>query len=150
MTDSHDDPPLSERELLLTMWVDGAMTPRDRARFDELVADDPELARLAAQHKELLDFSRSEQLMEPSDKEARRFWSRFYNRGEWQLGWCLFLFGTILLLGFCAYELFSSDLHVLIKIGCGAIAVGGSILLWNTFRLRLRTSRFDRYRGVLY
>jgi hypothetical protein len=26
---------------------------------------------------------------------------------------------------------------------------GGVLLVWNTARLKLRTSRFDRYRGVM-
>ena len=28
-------------------------------------------------------------------------------------------------------------------------AVGAAILVWNAARLKMRTSRFDRYRGVM-
>ena len=145
-----EDPPLDETDRLLTGWVDGELTPVERARFDQLVADDPQLAIEAAAHKELLDLTRSAQLLEPSDRETRRFWSRFYNRGEWRMGWMLLLMGALLLAGYAVVALWTSDLDLLIKIGVSAVLVGGGILCWNTFRLRLRTSRFDRYRGVMY
>ena len=148
--DSLPDEPLDEKARLLTAWVDGVLSPADRVRFDLLIADDAELMAQATAHKELLDLSRSMHLVEPSDREARRFWSRFYNRSEWRLGWCLLLGGAVLLLGFAVEELIVSDLPTLVKVGACAVLLGAAILLWNTFRLRLRTSRFDRYRGVLY
>lgn len=151
MTTLHDeDPPLSEGQRLLTLWVDGALSPKDRSAFEKAIAQDPELAAQAAQHKEILDLSRSMQMMEPSDIEARRFWSRFYNRGEWQLGWCLLLLGAATLLAFAVWQLMASELHWIVKAGTVAVLLGSGILLWNSLRLKLRASRFDRYRGVLY
>jgi anti-sigma-K factor RskA len=145
-----DDPPLSDGQRLLTAWVDGCLSAPERATFERLLADDPELAMQAARHKEVLDLSRSMQLMEPSDIESRKFWSRFYNRGEWQVGWCLLLVGTAILLTFAIYELLVSELPWIVKVGAMTMLLGGAILLWNTARWKLRTSRFDRYRGVLY
>lgn len=150
MTGLPEDAPLGEGQRLLTAWVDGALSPADRARFDELCAADPALAAEAAAHKELFDMSRSLELAEPSDQETRRFWNRFYNRKEWQLGWCLLLAGIVVLLGCALHALLTSALGTLLKVGVCAVLAGAAILLWNTFRLRLRTSRFDRYRGVLY
>jgi Putative zinc-finger len=144
------EPPLSEQQMLLTAYVDGELAPADRARFEHMLADDPALALQAAQHKELVDLTRSVQLMEPSDFEARRFWAKFYNRGEWRLGWCMLIGGTLVLVGYALYELLHSGLSLVVKTGTCVALGGGLILLWNTVRLKLRTSRFDRYRGVMY
>jgi len=144
------DPPLSESERLLTGWVDGALSADERAAFERLVAADPELAAAAAQHKQLLDLSHSLHQLEPSDLETRRFWTRFYNRTEWRLGWCLLLGGSVLLFGFALEQLLVAELPLLVKIGVCAVLLGGGILTWNNVRLKLRSSRFDRYRGVLY
>jgi hypothetical protein len=38
---------------------------------------------------------------------------------------------------------------MLIKIAALSALVGGGILFGNTLRLKMRTSRFDRYRGVM-
>jgi anti-sigma factor RsiW len=145
-----DDPPLAERDRLLTAWVDGALSPQEHAEFTRLCAQDRELAAAASRHKELFDLSRSLQLQEPTDHETRRFWGRFYNRGEWQLGWCLLIGGALLLLAFAIEQLLVGGLPVTVKVGACAVLAGGAILLWNTARLKMRTSRFDRYRGVLY
>lgn len=145
-----DDPPLSEPQRLLTAWVDGLLAPAERAEFERLLAHDQSLAEQAAQHRQLLDLSRSLHQLEPSDVEARRFWSRFYNRGEWRLGWCLVIGGALLLCAFAVEQLLLAAVPLTVKIGACAVLAGACILLWNTVRLKLRTSRFDRYRGVLY
>lgn len=151
MNAGSDDPPLDDRQRLLTAWVDGELTGNELTEFERLLGDDAALAAEAADHKALLDLSRSVQLMEPSDRETRRFWNRFYNRGEWRLGWCLMLGGLLVLAGFLLYELlFETSIHVIAKGAICATLLGGAILLWNSVRLKLRTSRFDRYRGVLY
>lgn len=151
MSPGHEEPPLDRKQLLLTAWVDGALSVTERAEFEQLQAADPEFARQAAEHKALLDLARSSLLMEPSDLEVRRFWHRFYNRGEWRLGWCLLLGGLLVLAGFLLYELLvATTIPVIAKVAVCAVLLGAAILAWNSLRLKLRTSRFDRYRGVLY
>lgn len=145
-----EDPELSEAERLLTAWVDGQLPAGERARFEQLLAQDPQLAAQAADHQRLANLARSEQLLQPSDAERRRFWAKYYNRGEWRLGWCLLLGGAVLLLGYALYQLLCSQLSWVPKAGTCAVLVGGGILLWNSLRLKLRSSRFDRYRGVMY
>ena len=87
--------------------------------------------------------------LEPSDHEIRRFWSRFYNRTEWRLGWVLFSAGLVILAVEGLYLLIVSDVMSWMQKGAILSTVlGGLILLWHTVRLKLRTSHFDRYRGV--
>lgn len=145
-----DDPPLTARQQQMMAYVDDELSPAERSAFEQLMEEDPELAMETTRHKNLLDLSGSIALMEPSDREVRRFWARFYNRSEWRLGWCLFIGGLIVLVGDGMYLLVNTDeLDWYQKAGLFSVLLGAGILLWNTVRLRLRTSRFDRYRGVM-
>ena len=145
-----DDPPLTAKQQQMMAYVDDELSPTERSAFEELIEADPELAMETASHKNLLDLSRSLALLEPSDREVRRFWGRFYNRSEWRLGWCMFIGGLVVLVGEGIYLLVATDsLEWYHKAALFSVLAGTGILLWNTVRLRLRTSRFDRYRGVM-
>ncbi|HLU40383.1 MAG TPA: zf-HC2 domain-containing protein [Planctomycetota bacterium] len=141
--------PATERQLLLTAWLDGELDPAERARFERMLAEDPELAADAAAQKELIDLTRSPSVLEPTEAEMRRFWASFYNRTEWQVAWILLLLGVAGLLGEGLYLLISSALSWTVKAAVLSTLSGGALLIWNTARLKMRTSRFDRYRGVM-
>ena len=111
--------------------------------------DNPELAAEAAEYRELMDMTQSMAVIEPTEQEMRRFWNRFYNRAEWRLGWVLLLAGLLVLLGQGVYLLVTSNSGWHIKAAAVSTLVGIVVLLWNTVRLKIRTSRFDRYRGVM-
>ncbi len=145
-----DDPPLTAQQQQMMAYVDDELSPTEREAFEKLVEEDPELAMETTSHKNLLDLSRSMALMEPSDREVRRFWGRFYNRSEWRLGWCMLIGGLVVLVGEGIYLLVATDsLGWYHKVALFSVLAGAGILLWNTVRLKLRTSRFDRYRGVM-
>jgi len=145
-----EDPPLTERQRQLTAYVDDELSVAERASFERMLAEDPELAREAVKLKNLIDLSQSMALSEPSEREVRRFWARFYNRSEWRIGWVLFTAGLVVLIGESLYLLMSSDqISWTLKGAILSTLIGGALLLWNTVRLKLRTSHFDRYRGVI-
>ncbi len=144
-----EDPPLSEREQLMMAYVDHELAPRERLRFEKLMADDPGLAAEVADYRTMLDLSHGSGRLEPTEAELRRFWGRFYNRAEWRLGWVLLVGGVACLAGFGCWELYCADFPWVLKIGSAAIVAGGGLLLASTVRQRLRTRRLDRYRGVV-
>lgn len=145
-----EDPPLTEAQMLLTAWLDGELPLQDLARFERMMAEDPALAAEAAGQKVLVDIAASSGQLEPTDREIRRFWGGFYNRAEWRVGWALMLGGLITLAGFGCYEIACiGALHWLVKVALLSIFAGGVLLLVSTLRQRIRTHRFDRYRGVL-
>ena len=145
-----DDAPLTESERQMMAYVDDELAPEERADFERAMEQDPGLAMEAVKFQNLLDMSRSLTLSEPSDHEMRRFWGRFYNRTEWQLGWVLLLAGVAVLLAEILYLVFSTDaLTWLAKAAFVSVVIGGGLLIWNTVRLKMRTSHFDRYRGVM-
>jgi anti-sigma factor RsiW len=145
-----DDAPLTESQRLLTAFLDDELAPAERAAFERRIAADAELAREIARQRSLIDIAQAAALAEPTDHEVRRFWARFYNRTEWQLGWVLLAIGLVVLAAEGAYLLLTTDaLGWLSKAAIVSTAAGGGLLLWNTMRLKLRTSHFDRYRGVM-
>lgn len=143
------DRPLTETQQLLMAYVDDEMDSSQRAAFEARLAEEPDLAAEAAQYRELMDMTQSMAVIEPTEREMRRFWNRFYNRAEWRIGWILFLVGLLVLLGEGLYFLITSPIDWHIKAATISAAVGLAVLLWNTVRLKIRTSRFDRYRGVM-
>ena len=144
------DPPVTEQQQLLMAYVDDELGVAERAEFERAMQSDPDLALEAVKLKNLMDVSRSMALIEPTDMEVRRFWGRFYNRTEWRLGWVLLSVGVVGLLIEGLYLLVSSpSLSWTIKTAVLCTLIGGGLLLWNTVRLKLRTTHFDRYRGVM-
>ena len=144
------DAALTKSQEMLMAWLDDELAPEQRAEFERMMLEDPELAAEAARMQSLADLTRGMRLPEPTDREIRRFWARFYNRSEWTLGWMMLLGGVVVLLGEGLYTLVVTQaLPWSVKTAALSTLVGGGLLLWNTMRLKLRASRFDRYRGVL-
>jgi ferric-dicitrate binding protein FerR (iron transport regulator) len=147
---TRDEEAISEAQAMMMAYLDGELTAADRARFETMLADDPDLRRELDRFRGLLDLTDTITLPEPSDHEIRRFWAGFYNRGEWQIGWILFL-GGLSILAACGlwFAMTRPWLPWLAKIAIAATLTGLAMLLASTIRLRQRVARYDRYRGVL-
>ena len=136
-------------ELLAMAYVDDEMTQAERREFEQLLTRDAKLAAEVAEFRCLADLTRAVQVAEPADHEIRRFWEGFYNRSEWQLGWGLLIFGSLIAGGYGIYRLLAGDLPVVIKLASVTALAGAAMLFFSTLRQKLRTQRLDRYRGVL-
>ena len=146
---SDQDAPLTERQQLTMAYVDDELGQVDRTRFETMIGEDSELAAEVADYCTLMDMSRSMAFLEPTDREMRRFWARFYNRTEWRVGWTLFVLGSAALVVFGIYELLVLEVSWVFKAAVLCTMVGAGMLLWTTMRLKIRSSRLDRYRGVM-
>ncbi|MBI5851485.1 MAG: hypothetical protein HZB39_10755 [Planctomycetes bacterium] len=144
------DEPLAERDALMMAYVDDELAPEARMRFEAMMAGDPDLAAEVADHRAMLDLGRAAVALEPTERELRRFWSRFHNRAEWRLGWSLFLAGLAVLAGFCVYEICIAErFPLLVKAAALCTIAGAAILLASVFRQRRIQARLDRYRGIV-
>ena len=147
---SDSDSPLTQSQMRLMAYIDDEMNAQERVQFEEQLAGDPDLATEVAEFRRLADHTRGLQIAEPTDHEVRRFWESFYNRSEWRLGWVLFGGGLLTLTGWGLFEFLSNEeIHISAKAAGGAALAGGLILFWSVLRIKLRTHRFDRYRGVI-
>ncbi|HND55411.1 MAG TPA: hypothetical protein PLV92_23515 [Pirellulaceae bacterium] len=115
-----------------------------------MMADDPALAAEVADYRTMLDMGKASDSLEPTEREMRRFWARFHNRAEWQLGWSLLLGGVAVLLAAGIYEvIISTTLSTMVKAALLSTMAGAAILGWSILRQRRIQLRFDRYRGVM-
>lgn len=147
---SDSDSPLTQHQMQLMAYIDDEMSAQERAEFEKQLALDANLAAEVADFRRLEDITKALQVAEPSDHEIRRFWETFYNRSEWRLGWVLLVAGLAVLSGWGLFELLGNPgLPAIAKVAIVAALFGSSILFWNVLRIKLRTHRLDRYRGVI-
>ncbi len=145
-----EDAPLTEVQQQMMAYVDDELAPEERKRFEVELASNADLAAEVAGYMNLMQLSHATHHLEPADHEMRHFWQAFYNRSEWKAGWVFFVGGACCLLGIGLYEVYDSEwIHWPAKIAIFSTVLGGGILLWNTIRLKMHTSRFDRYKGVM-
>src|SRR5690606_26880248 len=117
------DEPLGERDALLTAYLDDELGPAERTRFEAMMADDPALAADVAAYRVMADLASSAVALEPTDRELRRFWSRFYNRAEWRTGWSLILVGLVALALVGCYELIRLHVSWIVKAAVLSILI---------------------------
>ena len=149
VVDSEPDIPLSSVQEQLMAYLDDEMDDSQRREFEAVIAADTDLQREVQRFRGVLELTETLTLPEPTDHERRRFWSDFYNRSEWQVGWFLILTGAAVLCGWGLWSFLSVDwIPSIVKIAVASTVVGLGLLIGNTVRLQQRVSRYDRYKGV--
>ncbi|MEW6745100.1 MAG: zf-HC2 domain-containing protein [Planctomycetota bacterium] len=142
-------PEREKYQILMMGYLDGELSPEEEEDFLQHVKGDPELAAELTKYRNLQRITDSVRLSEPTDQEWERFWARFYNRAERQAGWLVVILGALLLIGYTAIELIRAPgVDILLKVGILAVVLGFALLFLNVLRGRLRTLRYDPYRGV--
>jgi hypothetical protein len=150
VTDPDRDEPADERQMRMMAYIDDELTPAERESFELELERDRALALEVVEYQSLAALSSAMRIREPTDQERRRFWARFYNRTEWRIGWALLGLGMLGVLLSVAWEIWVTDrIPVHVKVAVGVTCVGFVLILWNVMRLKWKTDRFDRYRGVL-
>ena len=144
------DEPIDTRDALMMAYVDDELPPAEREAFEALLASDATLAAETAAYQVMCDLAASSGALEPTERELRRFWAKFYNRAEWRTGWTLMFVGLAVLSLTGCYELIRlAGVPWIVRGAALSILLGAALLLGSTIRQRLRTRRFDRYRGVV-
>ena len=136
--------------LNLMAYLDGEMSPPDKARFEQRLADSPQLQEELARFRRLSDELAAMAFPEPSDVELDRFWKGVYNRMERWVAWAVLLagLGGALCYGaFHAIRALISDPQtaLLVKVAVVAVLVGLVTLFLSLFRERLAVYKSDRY-----
>ncbi|MEQ8766280.1 MAG: zf-HC2 domain-containing protein [Planctomycetota bacterium] len=139
-----------ERQKQMIMaYVDDELDAAERDAFREQMATDPELAREVTEFQNLVAMTKALKLKEPTDYEWDRFWGSLYNRMERGSGWALFALGGTLLIAYAMFEFMRADsIEMPWKLGGGGLFAGAGLLFLSVLRGRLRTMKYDRYRGV--
>lgn len=144
---------MSEREptpdeLLAMAYVDGEIAAEERARFEQRLAREPQLAREVTELRALELVARRAAPPEPMDHEWTRLARSRSQRSLWLAGWLALLAGLLGLLGWSLWCLECSDWPLAPKILLPLALAGAAVLLGAAVRARRRTMRYDPYRNV--
>ena len=130
----------------LMRYLDGEMTPEERARTEEALASSTELQRDVALFRAL-----------KTDFQGLSFHPATYRSSVWDqvnahvnrpVGWALLLLGVAVWMAYGAYVFATSPVSPWEKLGTGAIAIGILMLLASVIWERLREWETDPYRDV--
>ncbi|NNF14937.1 MAG: hypothetical protein HKN72_17040 [Gemmatimonadetes bacterium] len=130
----------------LMRYLDGEMSPEERARTEAAMAASTELQR---------DFARFKALK--ADIQGLSIHPATYRSSVWDqvnahvnrpIGWALLLIGVAVWMAYGAYVFATSPASPWEKLGTGAIAIGILMLLASVIWERLREWETDPYRDV--
>lgn len=130
----------------LMRYLDGEMSPEERARTEAELGSSTELQRELALFQSL-----------KADVQGLSFHPATYRSSVWDqvnahvnrpIGWLLFLVGVAIWMAYGAYVFATSSVSPWEKLGTGAIAIGILMLLASVIWDRLREWKTDPYRDV--
>ena len=136
---------------LLSGYLDGELTQRDRQRVDLHLANS---ARYRARLRELealrTSVGRLRLDMEPEDQERwRKVMDNAFERTASGIGWLLVIGAVFVLVGYAGYEFLLAEVEQpVVKWAVGALYLGLTVLLLSVLRQRLRARKTDKYKDV--
>lgn len=136
---------------LLSGYLDGELTQRDRQRVDLHLANS---ARYRARLRELealrASVGRLRRDMDPEDRERwRKVMDNAFERTASGIGWLLVIGGVFVLVGYAGYEFLLAEVEQpVVKWALGALYLGLAVLLLSVLRQRLKARKTDKYKDV--
>ena len=134
---------VSHEELM--RFLDGEVTPEERARIEGRLAGSSELQREFAIFRSMKQDLQDLSFAAPVDDSV---WDRIRNRITQPVGWLLALAGFIAWLGYGVWTFVWSPSAIVVKLATGAIVIGILVLLANVIWDRYREYGTDPYRHV--
>ena len=134
---THDD---------LMRYLDGEITPEERAWVDECLEDSTELQRELAVFRAMKNDLQDLTFVAPTGGDS--IWSAVNRRITRPLGWLLVIVGTAVWSVYGAYLFATSAVNPVEKLTVGAILIGLALLLGSVVWERYGEWQTDPYRDV--
>ncbi len=138
---------------MLSGYIDGELSPEEKAEFEKHLESDPELQQELAVFGKLKEVTGAMKYADIPESVWEGYWHSVYRRMERGIGWVLVSIGAIIVLSFGLYAFikdffFDPGVPIILKIGIGAGGLGLIILLVSIIRETIFAYRRDRYKEV--
>jgi ferric-dicitrate binding protein FerR (iron transport regulator) len=130
----------------LMRYLDGEMSPEERARTEAELTRSTELQRELALYESLKADIQGLSFHPATYRTS--VWDRVNARVNRRVGWIFLVAGVIIWLGYGSYVFATSPVSGWEKLGTGAVAIGILMLLASVIWERLRELETDPYRDV--
>jgi hypothetical protein len=135
---SHDD---------MMRYLDGELSPEDRARVDAALGSSTELQREVAIFQTLKSDFRG--LTFSATTRRHSVWDQVNAQVNRPIGWILVVVGTVIWMSYGTYVFATSTVSPWEKLATGAIAIGIMLLLASVIWERYREWDTDPYKDVM-
>ncbi len=129
----------------LMRFLDGEVTPEERAEVEQCLETSSELRREVALFRSMKEELRD---LSFATYRADSVWDRIRSRITQPVGWILTLTGTVAWLAYGAWSFARSPSGIVVKLATGGVAIGILVLLANVIWDRYRAYGADPYRNV--
>ncbi len=136
--------PISSEDLM--RYLDGELSPPDRARIDAELVKSTELQREVALFQTLKSDLR--ELSLPVGPHGSSVWDQVNARVNRPMGWALLVAGLFIWATYGTYVFVTSSVSPWEKLGTGAVAIGMLMLLASVILQRFREWGSDPYKDV--
>ncbi|CAN5505580.1 hypothetical protein BH09SUM1_BH09SUM1_01540 [soil metagenome] len=132
----------------LMAYLDGELSPQDRAAFEALLEQHPEWREEAAEMAEIVGATKQVKLRPPDPTIWDNYWEEIDSRIERKVGWLITSIGAALLMLLGIWKVMMFAQNDLVRLGILMVVVGMALLFFAVIRGRLVELPKDRYRRI--
>lgn len=129
-------------------YLDGELSPQDRAAFEALLEQHPEWREEAAEMAEIVGATKQVKLRPPDPTIWDNYWEEIDSRIERKVGWLITSIGAALLMLLGIWKVMMFAQNDLVRLGILMVVVGMALLFFAVIRGRLVELPKDRYRRI--
>ena len=130
-------------------YIDGEMSPEDRAEYERHLDSCDECRRSLESLSGLQSLAGRIKMKDPTDEFWEAYWKSLYRRIERRTAWIIMLIGAIMLITHLLYETISNFGRITFeKVAIVLFILGAVLLLISAIRERIHHHRVDRYKDI--
>jgi predicted anti-sigma-YlaC factor YlaD len=130
-------------------YIDGEMTPHDRAEYERHLERCDDCRRSLEDFGGLQSLTRRIKMKDPTDEFWEVYWKSLYRRLERRIAWIIMLIGAIMLIVYQLYQAASNFGRITFeKVALVLFAAGAAMLLISVVRERVHHYKVDRYKDI--
>jgi len=135
-------------------YVDNELTESERAEFEKLLKENPELRNEIQVFERIKTMTTQVRFEELPDPLWEAFRASLYRRTESIIGWVLFSLGAIMVVLFGGWQIMNEfflnpEEPILARVAVGTLLSGAAVILVSTLRETLFHRKRDRYAKVI-